>query len=150
MIAGVVSFEIPGDPQALKRARIGRHRTTGRPMNFDPASNGTAKAEVRFAWEQAGAVSFDRGVPLRLEVRCYFKRPKSHFGTGRNADTLKASAPEKWHVQRPDGDNLVKLVKDALNGFAWHDDAQVADVRVTKVWAGDRHPGTEVTIEALA
>lgn len=146
----MIRFEVPGEPQALKRARFGRNKRTGRPQTFDPAENGSAKAQVLYHWRQAGADDFDRHVPLRLEVRCHFKRPASHFGTGRNAATLKPSAPEHWHSQRPDGDNLLKLVKDALNEFAWHDDAQVADARVTKVWCHPaRKPGTEILIEAL-
>lgn len=34
---------------------------------------------------------------------------------------------------RPDVDNLVKLVLDALNGVVWEDDAQVAEIQCTKL-----------------
>ncbi len=43
------------------------------------------------------------------------------------------------HSIKPDVDNLVKAVKDALKGIAWIDDAQVAELTALKVWG---HPGS--------
>lgn len=40
-----------------------------------------------------------------------------------------------WHTSRPDSDNLVKGVKDALNGIAYSDDAQVCYVSAKKQYA---------------
>lgn len=42
-------------------------------------------------------------------------------------------------VCKPDGDNIQKVVADALNGIAWLDDKQVADWRCEKWFAP---PGT--------
>jgi len=42
-----------------------------------------------------------------------------------------------YHTQKPDADNLEKGIKDALDGIAYIDDAQVAEVSKVKVW-GDR------------
>lgn len=52
-----------------------------------------------------------------------------------------------YHVKKPDADNLIKFVKDALNKIAWHDDSQVAKLRGVKVYADV--PKTVVLIEAL-
>ena len=41
------------------------------------------------------------------------QRPKSHFGTGRNAGKLKPSAP-KYPAVKPDVDKLSRAVHDAL------------------------------------
>ncbi|MGB6231196.1 MAG: RusA family crossover junction endodeoxyribonuclease, partial [Litorimonas sp.] len=51
------------------------------------------------------------------------------------------------HAIKPDGDNLAKLVKDALNGLAYHDDAQVSTTIVEKQWSD--HDRTVVTLEWL-
>lgn len=77
-----------------------------------------------------------------------FQRPKSHFGTGRNADRLKPKAP-KYHVQRPDRDNCEKALTDTLSkmGF-WKDDDQVCAGEIKKDWVID-HPGVWVRIEPL-
>jgi Holliday junction resolvase RusA-like endonuclease len=84
--------------------------------------------------------------PLSLRLAFYFPRPTSHFGTGKNADRLKASAP-KHHTKRPDADNLAKLVKDAMNGVFYLDDAQVVRLRVKKEYS--RTPRTFVMLRRL-
>jgi Holliday junction resolvase RusA-like endonuclease len=87
---------------------------------------------------------------LKLTVHAWFRRPAAHYGTGRNAGVLKAWAPR--HVTKtPDVDNIAKLVGDALNGYAWHDDSQIAAVDVQKTYL-DPDPGgprIRIVIERL-
>lgn len=40
----------------------------------------------------------------------------------------------RFHAQRPDADNLTKLVGDALNGIAYLDDSQIAETFARNVW----------------
>lgn len=62
--------------------------------------------------------------PIKLMVVLFFdiKAPKKAWGT--------------YKTTRPDCDNYVKEIKDAMTsvGF-WYDDAQVADLRVIKRYA---------------
>jgi crossover junction endodeoxyribonuclease RusA len=51
--------------------------------------------------------------PLGVRVVFFFHRPKGHYGTGRNAGSVKASAP-KWREQNPDLDKLQRALFDAL------------------------------------
>ena len=52
-------------------------------------------------------------VNIVLDLLFRFPRPRSHFGTGRNAGQLKPSAP--FYVRtRPDLDKLARAVGDAL------------------------------------
>jgi crossover junction endodeoxyribonuclease RusA len=83
----------------------------------------------------AGATVTENAV--RVTVFATFARPKSH----RNKRGLKKTAPL---LPRDDVDNVAKAVLDALTGVAWHDDKQVADLRIVKQYgtAG----ATEVTI----
>ena len=71
--------------------------------------------------------------PLAVSISLYFKRPKSHYGTGKNAGMLKASAPAR-HVQTPDVDNCIKFIFDCLNGLAWDDDKQIVGLFTEKSW----------------
>lgn len=50
----------------------------------------------------------------------------------------------KLHTSKPDLDNLVKAVLDALNGIAYADDAAIAAVMAEKIYAVE--PFVEVTI----
>ena len=56
--------------------------------------------------------------PVIVTVDFYLPRPKSHYGTGRNAGALKPSAPAE-HLTMPDLDKLTRAVGDALTRLAW-------------------------------
>jgi Holliday junction resolvase RusA-like endonuclease len=63
--------------------------------------------------------------PLAMLVTFYLRRPKSHYGSGRNAGRLKASAPF-YPSTRPDTLKLTRAIEDALTGVVYRDDAQIA------------------------
>lgn len=66
----------------------------------------------------------------------YVCRPKSHFGTGRNAGCLRKSAPAYPVTKRAgDLDKLARAVLDALTGVAYRDDSQVIELRLSKLYA---------------
>lgn len=71
--------------------------------------------------------------PVSMTVSFRFRRPKGHYGSGRNAQRLKASAPAA-HIQRPDLTKLIRSTEDAMKGIVWHDDCQVNIRTATKVW----------------
>jgi Holliday junction resolvase RusA-like endonuclease len=71
--------------------------------------------------------------PLRLEATFYRPRPASHFGSGKNAQVLKPSAPS-FPIARPDTTKLLRAVEDALKGVWYRDDAQIVDQVVRKRW----------------
>ena len=62
--------------------------------------------------------------PLALTVDFYFQRPSGHYGSGKNAAKVLASAPRHPAV-RPDLTKLVRSLEDAMNGLVWRDDSQV-------------------------
>jgi len=64
------------------------------------------------------------------------RRPNTHFvNRNREGGQLRASASLKQFVcQKPDIDNLLKFVLDALTGSPYHDDSQVAHTVCSKVW----------------
>lgn len=75
--------------------------------------------------------------PIELELTFSMGRPKNHYGTGRNAKTLKPTAPI-WHTVKPDVDHLVRAVLDALTqGGVYLDDSVVVDVHGRKFYAED-------------
>jgi len=58
--------------------------------------------------------------------------------------------PREWHDSRPDADNMLKAVKDALSGLIWRDDCQVSREVVEKYrCSGDEQPGVTVFVESL-
>lgn len=84
--------------------------------------------------------------PVALRMAFVLPRPKSHYGSGRNADQVKDSAPH-WHTNKPDALKMARAVEDALTGIIYHDDCQVVVNEATKQW-GDR-PGCRIVVEVM-
>lgn len=109
---------------------------TGRVIIADKAKGKAGfTAAVRMFAEQAAT---DAGweltrSPVMLVIDFYFTRPIGHYGTGKNAASVKASAPKQVTV-KPDLTNLVKTTEDALKGVVWVDDSQVVGMQLAKVY----------------
>lgn len=138
---GKIELTILGDPRAQKRHRSFRR---GKFAGTYDASTPDKKDFLAVVQDKAPEQPF-KG-PLTLEIALFMRRPKAHYGTGRNAGRLKDNA-EAWHSKRPDLDNCVKFIMDALNGVFWLDDAQVAQLVVAKGY--DEKPRTYIEIEEL-
>lgn len=85
-------------------------------------------------------------LPLELRVVFVFPRPKSHYGTGRNANVLKPSAPALYKVSKPDGDKLMRAIGDSLTGTLVRDDAYI----VTGIYATVYGAPARAEIEIVA
>jgi len=84
-----------------------------------------------------------------VELRLGFDlvRPRGHYGTGRNLNILKPSAP-KFPDYMPDLDKLVRCVSDAITDAGlWNDDGQVCSIVAAKRWATP--PGVKITVTEL-
>lgn len=69
-----------------------------------------------------------KGTPVSLIVRF-------HIGVARSWPKKKQKdLLYRMHTQLPDQTNLIKAVEDGLNGIAYEDDQQVADLSVRKMW----------------
>ncbi len=84
--------------------------------------------------------------PLDVKISFCFIRPNSHFGTGKNAGLLKASAPT-YPAKRPDIEKLARSTNDALTGLVWKDDSQIVLLTVAKIYS--THSGADITIQRM-
>lgn len=139
---------VHGEPKAQPRPRA--FSRGGRAGIYDPGTAEGWKGAIAGALRShAGKLNPDA---LRVDLVFFFPRPKSHFGTGRNARKIKPIAPE-WHLKKPDVDNLEKAVFDALSEKSgiglWKDDTQVIDSRSQKLWADNRPPGMQIDIYSV-
>jgi Holliday junction resolvase RusA-like endonuclease len=83
---------------------------------------------------------------LFIEVHAFMPRPKSHYRTNKGVSVLRIDAP-LYHTSRPDADNILKAVKDALSGVCWIDDAQVSYAVIRKTYGNE--PKMIITFGAL-
>ena len=131
----IVDFTIQGKPKPLQR-----HRATRRGIMYDPSK----KDKADFLTE---CLEFAPKKPLEgalwISLRFNMPRPKSHYRTGKNSHLLKNNAP-KMHIKKPDCDNLVKFVCDALDRKFYIDDSQITRIQAVKMYSDT--PSTEITI----
>ncbi len=134
-----LEFTVPGEPHTKLRARHGKGFT------FQPKANLTNEDTVRTyalrEMREAGQEAPHEG-PLTMVVNFWFQPPKSWPRW--KTDLVDESRIA--HTAKPDIDNLLKLVKDALNTIVWLDDAQVVRVYASKHYSMAM-PCTRVTIE---
>lgn len=128
-------FCLVGAPQGKARPRITRNGT------FTPKRTREYEARIRFAWQCAGAVSFGK-LPLEIEVTAVFEPPKS-LSKKQRYELYATGRPAK----KPDADNILKAVCDALNGHAYADDAQIVRAVIVKEYG--LCAGVYVTLRAI-
>lgn len=83
-------------------------------------------------------------VPVKVAALFVFPRPKSHFGTGRNKDVLKDSAP-CWCATKPDADKLARAIGDALTGVLVRDDCLIVEWSIRKVYGSPARAQIDVS-----
>ena len=130
----IIEITIPGVPIAKKRARS---KGFGRPYNCQRREEDQFKLLANSQIKQAAP----KDEPVQLWCVFYFPVPKSKS----KKDCRQIFDNHGAHVYKPDGDNLVKMVKDCLNGIAWHDDSQVWHADYRKLYGAV--PRTDITIE---
>lgn len=147
----IIKFHVHGVPVAKGSRRAFVNKSTGKAFTAPssdkekPWQNTVAQCAM-VARSQCGLVEPMHG-PVRLWLSFTFMRPKSHMGSGKNANVVKASHLSSWHTSKPDLDKLIRAIKDSLTGILYADDSQVAVVCASKQFVTDR-PG--VTIEVGA
>lgn len=129
-MSDVQIFTVMGEPRGKQRARTYRHG------NFTK----TVTPEQTVVYENLIALEYRRQCcdfrfndkeMLAIVIEAYFSIPKSVSKKNRVMMIERALRP----VKKPDGDNIIKVVCDALNGLAYHDDAQIVDMVVRKYYA---------------
>ena len=132
-----------GNPKAMGRPRaVRRGKFAGVHEDLKDTKH---KATLAVIAQQKSPDELLTG-PLRVSIQFWFQRPKNHYGTGKNLGILKYSAP-RYHISRPDRDNLDKLVLDALTGVFWKDDSAICLGSISKMYSDK--PRTEIFIQRL-
>lgn len=132
-----LQFTVPGAPKGKGRPRFGRGRT------YTPKTTVDYERLVRIcAADQLGDIEPLSG-PVYLSLTATFPIPASWP----KAKKQLAEGGSLWHIAKPDSDNILKIVCDALNEVLWLDDSQVCLAKVSKKYG--REPGVVVVVEAI-
>ena len=124
-----VQFIMQGDPVPKGRPRF--RICGGHVMTFTPPKTKDFEKSLAMAYAAENHIMFDKELPLDVYIEFGMPIPK---GTSKKHAAMMAGGQEK-HIKRPDIDNLVKSVLDALNGVAWEDDSQIISISAHKHYA---------------
>lgn len=134
-VDGSVKFTVFGDPVPKERPRTVKGHT------YTPERTRRHEEKIALVYKSRyHGDGFESGEPLRLVVDAYFKIAK---GDSRVVKEGKLSGEIRPTI-RPDADNVLKTVQDALNGLAYKDDSQIVESLARK-WYSDE-PRTEIYI----
>jgi Holliday junction resolvase RusA-like endonuclease len=137
-----ILLDVPGSTKGKARQRFDPRTRRA----YSPPSNIVSENDIRAVWREAGEPRIEGRVPLEIEVRIYVVRPKGHFKSD-GATLSKQGLENPRPIKKPDTDNALKTVMDALNSRAYQDDVQVVDARVTRHWA--KWPSTVIMIREV-
>jgi Holliday junction resolvase RusA-like endonuclease len=139
------SITVYDHPVPKARPRFARGKD-GRMHTFTPRSTELAEHRIREAWLEAHESKGPITEPAALYVLVVLPRPAGHFGRR----GLLPSAP-RYPGKKPDLDNYVKTVLDALAHVALQDDALVVNLEAVKRYAEDSSPPRwEIEIAPIA
>jgi len=132
-----VTFFVPGDPQPFPKKRT--NKKTGMIYSHDPSGKKKAWTEaIRLAAIAAKPKLIRKPVAVKFRAAVYVRKPKS------NKNPLPTT--------RPDLDNYMYVLHNALQGVCYEDDSQIVHVDEWKDWAddsGECDPGMMITITNL-
>lgn len=136
---GELKFFVAGTPAPMgsKKGFVVKDKRTGKQRAIITDDNKPQRRRWANAVSSKASEVMNGGKlidgPVRVVITYLFSRPKSHYGTGRNAGTLKNSAPT-YHSQSPDLDKLIRCTNDALTKIVFGDDRQIASLSAAREW----------------
>lgn len=123
-----VEFKILGKPQGKARPRFTRHG-----IIYTPKETQDYEKEVANAYKIAAKRMSFGSEAVAISVKVYYPVPKSWSTSKRKAALQGDIRP----TVKPDGDNILKIIADALNGIAFDDDKQIFSWHLSKFYANE-------------
>lgn len=136
-MAEIVRFSVLGEPVGKGRPRFARVGDSVK--TYTPRETQAYEERVRTAYRAVGGQNLgDRALGVRIVA--YNPIPASASKARRYSMAHGFEAPTK----KPDCDNILKIICDALNRCAYDDDKQIVSALVIKKYA--ELPRVEVTL----
>lgn len=133
-----VTFTVPGTPVGKGRPRFARRGNFV--QTFTPEKTASYENLVRIKAEEAmnGRQAFDGAVHVRIDLHV---TPPASWSQKKQRAAL---AGEIHPTSKPDADNCIKVIFDAMNGIVFRDDKQVVDLVAKKRYASTAMAKVEV------
>lgn len=161
-----IKFTIPGKPRGKQRPRI--CRINGKTITYTPKQTTEYEKLVRASYTAVSKMFFDKNIPLEISITALFSIPRVKVPQPSRTqnltdrvesliarNSLKGSKKTdytncptaRWPTKKPDSDNIIKIILDALNGVCYHDDSQICKIYFEKKYS--EIPKVEITIKEI-
>ena len=134
-------FRVDGKIRGKARPRF--NTRTGRA--FKVKDDTLYENSIINAYRASAGVRFDDNDYIRLRLDMYFAIPKSYSKKRR----LNCIEGKERPAKKPDVDNVLKNICDALNEIAYKDDVQVIEVICIKHYTEELEDYIEVVLEEI-
>jgi len=121
-----ISFTVLGNPQGKERPRFTKFGKA-----YTPPKTKFYEDSIRANYRRSIRHKFSQNTPLEVEIVAFYEIPKS---INRHKRNLMLDGKIKV-TKKPDGDNVIKIILDALNGVAFHDNVQICKILFEKRYA---------------
>ncbi|BED92589.1 MAG: RusA family crossover junction endodeoxyribonuclease [Candidatus Paraimprobicoccus trichonymphae] len=118
----MIKFTVLGHPIGKQRPRM--CQINGCTIAYTPKQTKEYERLIRLNYKKVLKIKFEKGVPLEAEITAFFAVPKAASKRVKEAMLNEEILPTK----KSDGDNITKIILDALNGVAYHDDSQICNI----------------------
>lgn len=135
-----INFTVLGEPKGKGRPRFCRN--TGHAITPEDTVNYETLVKMEYT-QACGEQMFPDDAMLDMRIKAYYSIPKS-ASKKRHAAMLSGDIRP---TKKPDMDNVIKIIADALNKIAYRDDTQIVDCQVRKFYS--EKPRVEVMIQTI-
>ena len=135
----IYEFEVIGDIKGKARPRVNTYTC----QVYTPNSTKDYENLIK----QYFQIKYPKYIPFEnrvcVKIKAFFKIPKTTTKKDRELISEGKISPTK----KPDIDNIVKIILDALNKMAFKDDNQITKIEVEKVYGESEEEKIYIKIE---
>lgn len=137
-----IKFTVYGKPFGKQRPRVCKIK--GRSIAYTPKETSVYEDHVKFIYNQIySGITFDKDESVALDIVAYYAMPKSTSKKTKEKMLAGMILP----TVKPDVDNIIKIIADALNKVAYKDDKQLVAVSCQKFYSD--LPRVEILISEI-
>ena len=142
-----VKFNVFGKPRGKQRPRL--CSVGGRNIVYTPKQTIEYEKLIKASYMATNRIFFEKDIPIEVNILAYCGEAPQQICNKDVCENIgKIARNEKyWVTKKPDSDNIIKIVLDALNKVAFYDDAQVSKICFEKRYS--KMPRLEITIQNL-
>lgn len=150
MTQRIVKFIVNGEPMGKGRPKFSTFN--GYVKTYTPKETINYESKVVYAYKsEYKEMVFDPHQQIIAKIKAFYTIPKTCYRFYKRESVTKLTKSGLDMVngnirptKKPDCDNIAKIILDALNGIAYHDDSQVIELSVSKFYSEE--PRVEIEL----